>query len=156
MGIPQAFGDILRPGQLGAGNGGAACEVVGYHLLREDLLVQVLGQADHLHLVEVGDRRDRPVDIAVQGGVPESGLGLVSVVREDQPELRRDAGQDVGPANARLDVLVDEPGVLSGPTPVLHVPDLVSNRVVQILDATTDEVYAQALTHLPGVALGNG
>jgi hypothetical protein len=74
----------------------------------------VAGELVDLCLVEVGDRRDRPADVAVERAVALGHLGLVAVVGEHDAaalcgtQLRGEPRQEPAAAVAGLDVLVDE------------------------------------------------
>ena len=61
-----------------------------------------------VYLVQIGDGGDGPVEIAVQGAVAQGQLGLVAVVGIDEAVLGGDPGQQVGGADAGLDVLVHQ------------------------------------------------
>ena len=154
-GVALSPGHVLVGRQLGAGHGGAVEQVPGDHLAAVDLGVEVLADLVDLHLVEVGDGGHRAGEVAVEGGVAEGHLGLVAVVGEQQPVPCGEAGEHVGAADAGLQVLVHEPGVVSGRAREDRLAHDPGDGAVELLDGHAQVVDTQAFRQAPGVVAGH-
>ena len=120
--------------------------------------VEMTGKLVDLRLVEIGERRHRAADIAVERAVALGDLGLVAVVGKhdaasiDGAELRSEPRQEPTAAVAGLDVFINE----ARHRRTGERLDLPARHVDRLFDRRHEEANTEALSQLGGEATSRG
>ena len=111
--IAQPLGHILCSGKFRTRNHFTTQKILRHHLATIDLLIEEARQRENLDLVKIGDWSHCTADISVKRGITQRHLGLVTVAGENQSVLCSQARKHIGKANSRLNIFIDQPGVLA-------------------------------------------